>query len=418
MLRVIAFLLIAAVLLALAWGLGSIPGTLVAQSGPYRIETSVPAAIVILGIITGLLALSLRLIGSLRRAPGGFGNWRSGRRQKQGEAATDRAIVALAAGDAAAALAAAAQARSLLGDRPQLLLLTAESARLAGKTEQANAAFEQLTLHKGYAFLGHRGLLQHHLAGGDHDAAATHVLAAGDAYPRSQWLQNQRLEIALRKRDFGAALALTRNPAEIAALATAAAQSATPPANALRYAKQAIKAAPGFAPAIAAYAKALRKTGRDRAARQMLRKAWATSPHPLLAGAWLDGIAAPIERAQAAAELAKSAQGHPESELLLAETALAAQLTGEAKRHANAAIQAGATDNRALSVLSSLDPGIATISAAAHAPAAKWQCSFCASEVSDWTAICSNCGKAGTLAWTTSGTLPADHARSMAQITR
>lgn len=401
MLRAIAFLLIAAVLLALAWGLGSIPGTLIAQSGPYTVTTSVPAAIIILLVLAALIALLLRLIGGVRRAPVGYGNWRSGRRQKQGNAATERAIVALAAGDTEAANAEAATARRLLGDTAMVLLLTAESARLAGQPERANAAFKQLTRHKGLAFIGHRGLLRHHLEGDDPDAAAAHALAAGDAYPGSQWLQGQRLEIALKKRDFPASLRLTRNPAEVAALATEAANAAAVPADALRYAKQAIKASPGFAPAIAAYAGALRRTRRERVARKALGKGWAASPHPMLASAWLDGIGSPIERAQAAAELAKNAPGHPESELLLAETALAAKLTGEARRHANAAIQAGATDKRAFSVLASLDPSVAAVTAANQAPAPTWHCSFCGGETTDWSAICPSCGKIASLRWQT-----------------
>jgi len=402
--RTVGFLFIAAILLGLAWAIGTIPGTLIAHSGPYTIETSVPAAILILAVIILLLTLLLRLIGGLRRAPGGFFTWRSGRRRKQGELATERGIVALAAGDAAAAQAQAAIARKLLGETPLVLLLTAESARLAGKTDQANAAFQQLTQHKTLAFLGHRGLTRHHLAAGDTATATTHALAAEDAYPGSAWTKSQRLDIALKKQDYPAALALAANPAEVAALATAAANTAATPADALRYAKQAVKAAPAFPPAIAAYANALRKTNRDRAATKLLFKGWAASPHPLIADTWLAKAATPIERAQAAAELTKSAPGHPESELLLAQTALAAQLTGEAKRHANAAIQAGLIDKRPYSILATLEPTPASIAAAANAPLPKWRCNVCSAESLDWTAVCPGCGKAGTFFWKTGST--------------
>jgi HemY protein len=397
--RAIRFLVIAAILLALAWGIGNIPGTLVAHSGPYTVTCPVPVAIILLVILTLLLTLLLRLLGGVRRAPGGFGNWRSGKRQKLGEAATERGLVALAAGDAPAAQAEAATARKMLGDTALVLLLTAESARLAGKTDQANAAFEQLTRHKGLKFLGHRGLLRHHLAAGDHEAAAAQALAAEDSYPGSAWTRSRRLELALRQQNYPAALALTRNSAEAAALAAAAANNTASPADALRYAKQAIKSAPSYPPAIAAYAVALRRTQRDRAARQVLAKGWAAAPNPLIAAAWLDKISAPLERAQAASELARNAPGHPESELLLAETALAAQLTGEARRHANAAIQAGLTDKRPYTVLASLDPGTETLTAAANAPAPAWRCDQCHAETPNWTAICPNCGKAGTLVW-------------------
>jgi HemY protein len=401
MFRAIRFIVIAGLLLALAWWIGTIPGTFTAHSGQVTVQTSVPVAILILAAIAVILSFLLRLVFHLRRAPGGIGNWRSGRRQKQGEIAVQRGIVALAAGDAAAAQVAAVQARRQLGDTPLVLLLTAEAARLSGNTAQAKAAFQQLTGHKDMAFLGHRGLLRAHLEDGQHEIAATHALAAEDAYPGSAWLKTQRLDIALKQQDVKAALALTHNPAEIAALATAAANAADHPADARRYGKQAIKAAPNFAPAIAAYARALRRSNRERAARKMLTNGWAASPHPMIAAAWLEKFVSPIERAQAASELAKAAPGQPETELLLAETALAAQLSGEARRHAQAAIQAGLTDKRPYTVLATLEPSPENITAAASAPAPRWVCGNCSAETSDWAATCPNCGKAGTLAWKT-----------------
>jgi len=401
MFRAVRFIVIAAVLLALAWWIGTIPGTFTAHSGQVTVQTSVPVAILILVLTALILSFLLRLVFHLRRAPGGLGNWRSGRRQKQGELAVQRGIVALAAGDAPAAQANATQARKQLGETPLVLLLTAEAARLAGNTAQARAAFQQLAGIKDMAFLGHRGLLRAHLEGGEHEIAATHALAAEDAYPGSAWLKRQRMDIALKQQDVKAALALTHNPAEIAALATAAANAADHPAEARRYGKQAIKAAPNLAPAIAAYARALRRSNKERAARKLLLNGWAAAPHPLIAAAYLEKISSSIERAQAALELAKVAPGQPETEILLAETALAAQLSGEAKRHANAAIQAGMSDRRPYAVLAALEPSPDHISAAANAPAPRWMCENCAAETSDWAAVCPSCGKAGKLVWKT-----------------
>ena len=167
MFRALRFIVIAAILLGIAWAIATIPGTLTAHSGPYTVQASVPAAILILTLLVILILLLLGIVGRVRRTPGGIGNWRSGRRLRLGEIATQRGIVALAAGDPAAARAEASRARKLLGDTPLVLLLTAESARLSGQPEQARSAFQKLTQHKDMAFLGHRGLLRHHLAGGD-----------------------------------------------------------------------------------------------------------------------------------------------------------------------------------------------------------------------------------------------------------
>jgi HemY protein len=400
MLRALRFIIIAAVFLGVAWWIGTIPGTFTARSGPYMVETSVPVAILLIAVIVLVLTFLLRVLGGVRRAPGGFGSWRGGRRQRLGEIATQRGIVALAAGDAKAAAAEASRARKLCGDTPLVLLLTAEAARLSGRHEQAQTAFRQLTADKTMAFLGHRGLVRQSLLLGDHETADIHAKAAESAYPGSAWLQTKRLDIAVKQQDWRAALGLTRNPKEIAALATAAATAEADSKQAFILAKQAIKAQPDLAPAVVAYAASLRKTNRNRAAKRALLKGWGRAPHPLIAAAYMEKISSPIERAQAAANLAAANPGHKESEFLLAETSLAAKLTGEAKRHAQAAVDAGLTDRRPYAVLAALGDGEGT-AAMVNAPQAVWVCSACGAQQTDWQPACLNCGKPGVLAWQT-----------------
>jgi len=403
MLRAARFLIIAVLFLALAWFIGSIPGTLTAQSGSYTVETSIPAAILILFLIAVLMTVLLRVIGGLRRAPGGFFSWRGARRQRLGEIATQRGLTALAAGDAAAAQAEAGRAYKLLGETPLVLLLTAESNRLAGNHDQADAAFQKLTAHKDMAFLGHRGLLRHHLALGNHDTAHAHAAAAEATYPGSSWLKRKRLDIAVAKNDFPAALRLAHNPLEVAALATAAATQTENPRKAVAYAKQAVRADPTLAPAVVAYAEALRKTGRFRAARRALAAGWAKAPHPAIAESFLRPFQTPIERAQTVTELVAANPTHPESELLLAQTSAAARLTGEARRHAQAAIAAGLTDGRAADILATLGDNPATLVSPTATPPA-WICSACHTSHAAWSPACPDCKKTGTLAWRATGT--------------
>jgi HemY protein len=333
----------------------------------------------------------LRVIGGVRRAPGGFGAWRGGRRQRQGELAVRRGVVALAAGDAAAARAEAGRARKLLGDNPMAMLLGAEAARLAGDAVAARAAFRALTEDKEFSFLGHRGLLR--LAGGEE--AHEHARAAEAAYPGSAWLRERRMALAAKSGDFAGALALAREPGQVAALAAGAAQGAAPEA-ALGFAKQAVRADPGLAPGVVALARALNGVGKPRAAKRALLAGWKAAPHPMIAAAFLAGCASPIERAQAAAELAGAKPGDAASEMLLAETSLAARLTGEARRHAEAAVAAGAGEAHA--VLQALDGGVVT------APGrGVWVCGTCASAREDWAPVCPACGGVGTLGWRGAG---------------
>ncbi len=388
---VLKFCLIAALVLAGAWWLAALPGGVTADAGAYRITASAPVALLLLLAVVGLLIVFLRVLGGLRRAPRRFAGWRSERRHQAGELALQRGLVAVAAGDASGARAAAVKARTLLGEAAFVQWLNAEAARLSGEGEQARLAFEKLTQSKEMKFLGHQGLLRESLKAGRVDEAARQALAAEEAYPGGAWTRGQRLALAVRAQNYAAALRLTQEPHERAALAVAAAQTAETPKLALGFAKQAAKAEPGSPVALAALARALRAMGKDGAARKTLLHGWKIAPHPLLAAAWLAPGATPLERAQAAAQLSAARPGHMESELLLGETALAAKLTGEARRHAEAALKAGNTDGRAKAILAALDGKPAP----AIAPA--WRCTACQAQTAEWSCTCPSCGKPGTL---------------------
>jgi HemY protein len=398
MLSVAKWLLLAALFLVLAWWVGGLPGDVTAHAGPYTITTNTPAALLLLFLIAALFTVILRVLGGIISTPKNVAAWRGRKKAAAGELATQRGLVALAAGDAVAAKAAAARAKKLLGDTPLALLLRAEAARLAGDMAGAKAAFTALTAHKEMRFLGHRGLLRASLEQADHEAAKIHAANAEDAYPGAAWTRAQRLALALREHKFATALGLTQEKNEVAALAVAAGAQAANPRDALRYAQMAMKAVPNFPPAVAAAAQALRDMGKPRAARKAVLAAWKAAPHPLLAEAWFAPEAAPIERAQEAVTLAAAHPGHVESELLLARTALAAGLVAEANRHAEAALATGADDGRAQGVLDALQGNPPTPARTA------WVCTACHNSTPDWAALCPACGKPGSLRWRAPGT--------------
>ncbi len=398
MLRAVKFMLLATALLALAWWVGGLPGTVTAHAGPYAITTSTQAALLLLVLAAILLTVLLRVLGGIRRVPGQLGGWRAGKRAAAGEAATLRGLAALAAEDAQAAKAEAAKALKLLGETPLALMLSAESARLAGDAAQAKTAFEKLTRHQELKFLGHQGLLRQSLTAKDHETARQHAQAAEAAYPGSAWTRAQRLELALHGQDYAAALGLTRDKHEIAALATAAARNAANPSQALTFAKQAVKADPQLAPAVVALATSLRAVDKTRAAKKALYAGWQEAPHPLIAEAWFTPGATPLERAKDAPGLAAANPGHVESELVLARADLDAGLTGEAKRHAQAALDAGCTDGRAQAILDQLAGKPAQPSRFA------WVCASCHHTQEDWAPVCPVCHKIGSLTWRAPGT--------------
>lgn len=398
MLTAAKFLLLAALFLVLGWWVGGMPGDVTAHAGAYTITTSTPAALLLLFLIAALFTVILRVLGGIGRAPKSVAAWRGTRRQAAGDVATQRGLVAIAAGDAAAAQAEAKRAAKHLGETPLTVLLRAEAAKLAGDLAGAKAAFKTLAAHKEMRFLGHRGLLDASLREADHEAAQRHAENAEDAYPGAAWTRAQRLTLALKERNFAAALGLTCEKHEVAALAVAAAQASKNPRDALRYAQQAAKAVPDFAPAVVVAAEALRALGKNRAARKTVLAAWRAAPHPLLAAAWFAPGAAPLARAQDALELAAVRPGYMETEQILAQTALDAGLPAEARRHAEAAIATGQDDGRAQGILDALEGRPRTPGRSL------WLCEACHNATAEWAALCPACAKPGTLRWRLPGT--------------
>jgi HemY protein len=206
----------------------------------------------------------------------------------------------------------------------------------------------------------------------------------------------------VKQEDYAAALALAKEPRARAALAVAAAAQARTPQRALALAREAVKAEPASPVALAALAKAPRGAGKERAARRTLLKGWKRAPHPWLAELWLAPVTDPLARAQAAQKLAAANPGHVESELLLAGTALAARLPGEARRHAEAALRAGNADGRAAAILAELEGKPPPPSAPA------WRCEACHTPAAAWHCLCPACGKIGTLRPNNAGLAPAE----------
>lgn len=391
--KVFKFCILAAIILAIAWWVASLPGNISIQAANYQMTTPVSVGVLLLAILIVLVILLTRLLGGLSRGSARLAAWRHKRRQTGGEAALQRGLVAVSAGDASSADAAAKKAKSLLGDTGFVEWISAEAARLAGHTEDARQGFERLTQDPDMKFLGYQGLLRQTLKAKRWDDAARLAEEAENAWPGGSWTRQQRMSLALRQENYTKALQLTKLAPERAALAIAAAQQAATPDQALNLAKQAVKADADQPLAIAALAQALRATGKERAARKLILKHWGQAPDAAFAQAWFSPEATPLDRAQDADKLAKANPGHAESELLLAQTSLAAALTGEARRHAEAAKKAGNRDGRADAVLAALDNHPLPV----PAPVPTWQCTSCHSQQKTWSPVCPACGQVGTL---------------------
>ena len=410
--RVLAILLVTAVVLAAAWYVAGLPGTITARIGATTIEAPTPVAAFAAAVLFLLLHGLLRLLGGLWHLPRQMRFWRDARHRRLGEIAATSAMVALAAGEAGAARQQASRARRLLGETAQTLLLSAQAARLAGRPEEAEAALQVLTRRPETAFLGFRGLLRRATERGDWEAAAQLAQAAEAAHPGAVWLRGERTRLAVRAGHWEEALALADADAPKAALGVGAAEAATDPARARMLARRAWKDDPALAPAALAYATRLRATGRERRAQTVIRRSWALAPHPDLAAFALAPTADKLGRVQAAQRLAAARPEHPEAHLLLARIALDAGLLGEARRHVEAAIRAGLTQRRVWLLRAAIEEAAdgsseagraAQRDALRHAADAAsdpvWRCTACQAVAARWAPACPACDAAGTLRW-------------------
>jgi HemY protein len=328
-----------------------------------------------------------------------------------------RTLLALAAGETGDARREASRGRRLLGDTPATLLLAAEAGRLAGRVDEAESAFRALADRSDAAFLGLRGLLRQAVEREDWAEAAALARQAEAVQPGAAWLRHERARLAVRAENWIDALALADADAPKAALAAAAADAEPDAARALRLAKDAWQEDPSLSSAALAYARRLRAAGRENRALAAIRHSWTLAPHPDLAAFALAPIHDPLPRMQAAQKLTEANPEHAESRLLLARTALEAGLTGEARRHAEAARMTGLNQRRLWLLLAEIeeadggDQRQALRKAANADPDPQWRCSACHTVHAAWHASCPDCFTVGSLRWSAApGSPPLIHA--------
>ena len=403
---VLTFLVVAAALVAFAWWLIGLPGSVSVGVGSVTMTAPTSLAILALLLLVIVLYIVLRLLAALIRLPGRSRRLRAARDRDRGERAVTRTLLALAGGDPDTARREAQRGRTLLGATPQTLLLEAYAARLGGDATKADEAFTELAGRKDAAFLGLRGLFQGAVARGDWDTANALARQAGEINPSAPWLRAERERLAIRSGSWQEALSVAGPGSPVAALGTAASEEATDATQARRLAQQAWRADPAFTPAALAYARRLREAGREKRAQHVLRQSWIANPHPDLGAASLAGGGF-MSREARAEWLTEVNPRHPESLLFRANAALASDNLPQARIFAQGALEAGMEERRLWLLLANIagreDNADATSEAlrrAANAPAdSHWRCEACGQPQAEWRPVCVHCGEAGKITW-------------------
>jgi HemY protein len=337
MVRVIAYLvLVALVALGAAW-LADRPGDVAVTWQGWRIETSVMVAAAAAALAIMLAVLLWSFIRSVLRFPDALSRLFRERRATRGYGAISKGLVAVGSGDLRAARRHAGDADRLVPEEPLALLLSAQTAQLLGDRTTAEEAFRAMAARADTKILGLRGLFVEAQRNDDMAAAQAYAEEAAKTAPALTWAGRAVLEFRCAAGDWTGALeALERNVKhglvdkplyrrQRAVLTTARAIDAAPGdgTRAIALALEAVKLAPDLVPAAALAGRLLADAGDTRKAARVLEAAWKVNPHPDLAAAYAHlrlGDSA-RERLGRIEVLAAQTPGNVESALALARAA-------------------------------------------------------------------------------------------------
>ncbi len=422
MLRILVFLALATAAAIGAVWLAERPGEVAIVWGGVTIETTVAvAAVAVLGLVLAgmLLWSALRFLLGL---PTAFSFASRARRRQRGFDAVSRGMVAIGAGDPAAARRHAADARKLIADEPLTLLLSAQAAQLSGDKPAADAAFKDMLEEPATRVLGLRGLFVEARRRGDQVAARAFADEAVRLSPSLAWANDALLEFhstagewaqartAIERR---AALRLSdkaesRRHRAVLLAAEALSKQAIDPGAALAATLDALKLDPGLTPAAALAGRMLAARGDTRKAARLIEAAWREQPHPDLAAAYVRLRAGDTarDRLDKALALMKLKPTDPESAFAVAEAAIEAREFGRA-REALAPLVAAIPTVRACLLMARIEDG-------EHGPAGRarewltrsaraprdnaWVADGVASE--SWMPVSPVSGRLGAFVWT------------------
>ncbi len=300
MLRLILFLaFVIAMASGLAW-LADRPGLIVVNWEGYQAEISVFHAVVALALLTGLALVVWSLLRHIWESPAAIGSFFNKRRQKRGLDALSTGMIAIGAGDRAAATKYAIQARKSMPNEPLTQLLRAQAAQLSGDKATARRIYEAMLASTDTEQLGLRGLFLEAEREGEKEAAMQFAKRAVQLNPHLSWPVDALFDLQCKAHDWAGALetlTIARKNGHVekasaerrrAVLMTAQAQELEDrdPERALNLSLDAHRLANDLIPAAAIAGRILASRGNTPKAAKVLQKTWQKAPHPDLATAY------------------------------------------------------------------------------------------------------------------------------------
>ncbi|MEO0881639.1 MAG: heme biosynthesis HemY N-terminal domain-containing protein [Pseudomonadota bacterium] len=296
----IRLILIVALLVAAAAGtvyLANLPGGIDFQLFGWEGRLPVLATIVLQLMIGGTIALIWGLFAGLWKLPGRIGKSRRQSRIKKANHALTDGLLAAEAGDVQSALRLARKAEAFADDERLKVLLEARAAEVDGDWVTAERAWAQLARLPGGELAGLRGTATAAIERGDSRGAEVSARAALELNSGADWPFNSLFDLQVARGDWEKALQTLalgeryklisgdglRRRRAVLHTALAASLPHERRSDAQKALAEAIRAAPGFPPAVVLGARQLMIDGKDKAAMDVLEMGWTSRPHPAIA---------------------------------------------------------------------------------------------------------------------------------------
>lgn len=206
MIRVIWFLAKVTLLALIAVWFAEYPGKVEFEWHGYIVDTYVGIVVLIVLCVAWLISTGFGMIARLIQSPTMISDWYEHKQLASGYRALTQGMVAVAAGDADAALKFSQKAQAILKDPPLTLLLTAQAAQLNGNEKVAEKYFKEMLAFPEMDFLGMRGLLMQSLKKGDSQAALLLARKASQLKKKSRFVFDVLFELECRDRNWTGAL--------------------------------------------------------------------------------------------------------------------------------------------------------------------------------------------------------------------
>jgi len=339
MIRVVLFLIaVALVATGVAW-FADRPGDVVLTWMGYRVETSLMVVAIGVLIMIVVIMIAWSILRGIVRSPEQVSLFFRHRRAMKGHLAVSRGLIAIGSGDLKLARKSADDAGRLSPGDPLTLLLTAQSAQLAGDRAGAERAFREMTRHDETKLLGLRGLYIEAQRRNDVPAARRVAEEAAKVAPALTWAGQAVLDDRCAAADWAGALdaldhmkgaldkAEYRRKRAVLLTARALALEEIDRDASRAAVLEAVKLAPDLTPAAALAGRRLAESDELRKARRILERAWELNPHPDIAEAYANlrlGDSA-RERLARMQKLADKVPGQLEGALAVARAALEAR---------------------------------------------------------------------------------------------